>query len=79
MTPRRTHSVRQRPLHGGRSPLTGALDPALRRWVRGQAEKFDCAESFVLNTLVSWASGIELVHDDYRTASRLHRKEKARD
>jgi len=57
---RASHRRIQKPLPGGRDPIWGALDPALRRWVERQAARDHCSLSLVVNSTISFASGIPL-------------------
>lgn len=67
----RTHH--QRPLKGGRPVAKTKLDPKQKAFVERQMAIYGASESFVLNTLVSFVSGIPLLFDTYQTAAKTRK------
>jgi hypothetical protein len=63
---RRHHRRTQKPIPGGREAIWGAIDPQLRRWVERQAARDDCSLSLVVNSTLSFASGIPLIGETRR-------------
>jgi hypothetical protein len=65
----KSHTFYQRGLKGGRPVAKTKLDPKQKAFVEREMAKFGASESFVLNTLVSFVSGIPLMFDTYQQAA----------
>lgn len=61
---------RQKPLPGGRPSIWGAIDPQLRTWAEREAKRDDCSVSLVVNSALSYASGIALLGDPHGNRKR---------
>lgn len=53
---------RQAPVKGGRLPIWGSLDPAIRKAIDEDAKRFNVSRSFVVNTACANAMGIKSAH-----------------
>lgn len=70
----RTKINYQRPLKGGRPVAKTKLDPKQKAFVEREMSMYGVSESFVLNSIVSFVSGIPLVFDNHRTAAKTRKQ-----
>lgn len=54
---------RQKPLKGGRDPLSACLDPAVYRAVQQKKREYYVAGSFIVNSILARVLGVKL--DEY--------------
>jgi len=64
--------IRQKPVKGGRSYLSGAFIKSIDREINRQAKMFNVSRSFVIATAVADSLGVK-DQEDYKTRDNIKR------